>query len=203
MLKTENSAMVFNVNVQQLEDLPILQVNGGGTSSATNGLRDPYALVKTIPGTTYAASLGMSANGNNGMNILIEGMTGNMPNPAGIVTMQTQPSSEAVQEVAVLTSNYSAEYGNISGGVMNVTMRSGTNRYHGSAYAYGVNEALNAAQPFSGLKNTQRRYDSGQDSPRLQRDQQDLLFLQLRRVFGERHDQQHLRHGAAAGLPHG
>jgi Carboxypeptidase regulatory-like domain/TonB dependent receptor-like, beta-barrel len=161
MLKTENSAIVQNVNVEQLESLPILPVNGGGTSAATNGLRDPYALVKTVPGTRYVPSLGMSSNGNNGMNILIDGMTGNMPNPAGIVTMQTQPSAEAVQEVAVLTSNYSAEYGNISGAVMNVTMRSGTNHFHGTAYAYGVNEALNAAQPFSGLKNRQRRYDFG------------------------------------------
>ncbi len=161
MLKTENSATVYNINVEQLESLPILSVNGGGTSAATNGLRDPYALLKTMPGTTYVASTSMTANGNSGMNVLIEGMTGNMPNPAGTTTMQTQPSAEAVQEVAVLTSNYSAEYGVISGAVMNVTMRSGTNRYHGTLYAYGVNEALNAAQPFSGLKNKQRRYDFG------------------------------------------
>jgi Carboxypeptidase regulatory-like domain/TonB dependent receptor-like, beta-barrel len=161
ILKTENSATSYNVNFTQLENLPILAVNGGGTGAATNGLRDPYAAVKTVPGTRYVPSLGMSSNGNNGMNILIEGMTGNMQNPAGIVTMQTQPSAEAVQEVAVLTSNYSAEFGNISGAVLNVTMRSGTNRYHGTAYANGVNEVLNAAQPFSGLKNKQRRYDYG------------------------------------------
>ncbi len=161
MLKTENSATVYNVNFQQIESLPILAVNGGGTNAATNGLRDPYALIKTVPGTRYVPSTSMTSNGNSGMNILIEGMTGNMPNPAGTVTMQTQPSAEAVQEVAVLTSNYSAEFGNISGAVLNVTMRSGTNRYHGTAYAYGVNEALNAAQPFSGLKNKQRRYDFG------------------------------------------
>ncbi len=161
MLKTENSATVYNVNFQQIEDLPILPVNGGGTSAATNGIRDPYALIKTVPGTRYVASTSMSSNGNTGMNVLIEGMTGNMVNPAGTTTMQTQPSAEAVQEVAVLTSNYSAEFGNISGAVLNVTMRSGTNRYHGTAYAYGVNEALNAAQPYSGLKNKQRRYDYG------------------------------------------
>ncbi|HEY7333577.1 MAG TPA: TonB-dependent receptor [Bryobacteraceae bacterium] len=161
MLKTENSSTVYNVNFEQLENLPILPVNGGGTGAATNGLRDPYALVKTVPGTRYVASTSMTSNGNSGMNILIEGMTGNMPNPAGTVTMQTQPSAEAVQEVAVLTSNYSAEYGNISGAVLNVTMRSGGNHYHGTAYAYGVNEALNAAQPYSGLKNKQRRYDFG------------------------------------------
>jgi hypothetical protein len=161
MLKTENSATVANVTVDQLESLPILSVNGGGTSAATAGLRDPYALLMLTPGTRYVASTSMSANGNSGMNILIEGMTGNMVNPSGTVTDQTQPSAEAVQEVAVLTSNYSPEYGNISGAVMNVTMRSGTNQYHGTAYAYGVNEALNAAQPFSGLKNKTRRYDFG------------------------------------------
>jgi hypothetical protein len=161
MLKTENSATVYNVNFKQLEELPILPVNGGGTSAATNGIRDPYALVKTMPGTRYIASTSVTSNGNSGMNVLIEGMTGNMVNPAGTTTMQTQPSAEAVQEVAVLTSNYSAEFGNISGPVLNVTMRSGTNQYHGTAYAYAVNEALNAAQPYSGLKNKQRRYDYG------------------------------------------
>jgi hypothetical protein len=161
MLKTENSATVYNVNFKQLEEIPILPVNGGGGSAATNGLRDPYALVKTVPGTRYVASTTMTSNGNTGMNVLIEGMTGNMVNPAGTTTMQTQPSAEAVQEVAVLTSNYSPEFGNISGAVLNVTMRSGTNQYHGTSYAYGVNEALNAAQPYSGLKNKQRRYDFG------------------------------------------
>ena len=128
MLKTENSATVANITVQSLENLPIMSVNGGGTSAATAGLRDPYALLMTTPGTNYVASTSMSANGNSGMNILIEGMTGNMVNPAGTVTDQTQPSAEAVQEVAVLTSNYSPEYGNISGAIMNVTMRSGTNQ---------------------------------------------------------------------------
>ena len=161
MLKTENSATVANVTVQSLQNLPIMVVNGGGTSQATAGLRDPYALLMTTPGTSYVASTSLSANGNSGMNILIEGMTGNMVNPSGTITDQTQPSAEAVQEVAVLTSNYSPEYGNITGAIMNVTMRSGTNQYHGSAYAYGVNEALNAAQPFSGLKNKTRRYDFG------------------------------------------
>jgi hypothetical protein len=161
MLQTENSAYVHNVDLNKIEELPILAVNGGGTSAATNGLRDPFALLMTTPGTRYVASTTMTANGNTGMNILIEGLTGNMQNPAGTVTMQIQPSAEAVQEVAVLTSNYSPEFGNISGGVMNVTMRSGTNQFHGTAYANGVNEALNAAQPFTGLKNRQRRYDFG------------------------------------------
>jgi hypothetical protein len=127
MLKTENGAIVSNVSVNQIQSLPILQVNGGGTSAATNGLRDPYAVLMTTPGTSYTASISMSSNGNSGVNILIEGMTGNDPNGSGTVTMRAQPGVEAVQEVAVLSSNYAAEFGNVSGAVLNVTMRSGTN----------------------------------------------------------------------------
>ena len=41
---------------------------------------------------------------------------------------QTQPSVDAIQEIAIQTSNYAAEYGQVGGGVFNVTMRSGTQR---------------------------------------------------------------------------
>ena len=60
-----------------------------------------------------------------------------------------QPSTDAIQEVAIQTSNYAAEFGQAGGGVFNLTMRSGTNQYHGSAYEYWSNEALNAGQPFT------------------------------------------------------
>jgi hypothetical protein len=54
-----------------------------------------------------------------------------------------------------------AEFGTVGGGLFNLTMKSGTNAYHGSAYNYGVNDIMNAAQPYSGLKTTQRRNDYG------------------------------------------
>ncbi len=161
MLKTENSALVSNVSVEQIKSLPILPVGGGGTSAATNGLRDPYSVLMTTPGTRYVSSTSMSANGVNGVNILIEGMTGNSVNPSGTTTMRAQPSVEAVQEVAVLSSSYAAEFGNVGGVLLNVTMRSGTNRYHGTMFANAVNEALNAAQPYTGLRSKQRRYNFG------------------------------------------
>jgi hypothetical protein len=62
---------------------------------------------------------------------------------------QTQPSLDAVQRFAVQTSNFAAEYGQAGGGVFNVTMRSGTNQLHGSAYDYFVNEALSAGTPWN------------------------------------------------------
>ena len=56
---------------------------------------------------------------------------------------------DAIQEVAIQTSNFAAEYGQAGGGYFNYTMKSGTNQLHGSAYDYFVNEALNAGAPFT------------------------------------------------------
>src|SRR5437867_1227029 len=85
-----------------------------------------------------------------------------------------QASVGAIQEVAVQTSNYAAEFGQAGGGYFNYTMRSGTNQFHGGVYDYFVNEALNAGTPFTDrintgdigragehIRNTQRKNDYG------------------------------------------
>jgi outer membrane receptor protein involved in Fe transport len=51
---------------------------------------------------------------------------------------------DAIQEFSVLTSNYSAEYGKTSGGVVNAISRSGTNQFHGTVYEFLRNSALDA-----------------------------------------------------------
>jgi hypothetical protein len=55
---------------------------------------------------------------------------------------------DAIQEFSVITSNYSAEYGKTSGGVVNAIMRSGTNQIHGSAYEFLRNSKLDARNYF-------------------------------------------------------
>src|SRR5258708_1087860 len=55
---------------------------------------------------------------------------------------------DAIQEFSVLTSNYSAEYGKTSGGVVNAITRSGTNGFHGSVYEFLRNSALDARNYF-------------------------------------------------------
>jgi hypothetical protein len=55
---------------------------------------------------------------------------------------------DAIQEFSVLTSNYSAEYGKTSGGVVNAITRSGTNAFHGSVYEFLRNSALDARNFF-------------------------------------------------------
>ena len=55
---------------------------------------------------------------------------------------------DAIQEFSVLTSNYSAEYGKTSGGVVNAITRSGTNQFHGSGYEFVRNSALDTRNYF-------------------------------------------------------
>src|ERR1700675_4591795 len=57
---------------------------------------------------------------------------------------------DAVAEFSVLTTNYSAEYGRTSGGVVSAIGRSGTNQFHGSAFEFLRNSALDARNFFDG-----------------------------------------------------
>jgi len=59
---------------------------------------------------------------------------------------------DAIQEFSIFTTNYSAEYGRSSGGVINAVTRSGTNGFHGSAYEFIRNSALDARNFFDGPK---------------------------------------------------
>jgi len=70
---------------------------------------------------------------------------------------------DAIQEFSVLTSNYSAEYGKTSGGVVNAITKSGTNQFHGSVYEFLRNSALDAANYFDvgGTKPPFRRNQFG------------------------------------------
>jgi hypothetical protein len=90
-------------------------------------------------------------------------MNGNLPNYAnylqdgGVVQLPVSNNVdntlfEAISEVQITTSSFSAEYG-IGGAVFNQITKSGTNSFHGSAYEYWQNTVLNAA-PFFAIPNT-------------------------------------------------
>ncbi|HEX4030707.1 MAG TPA: carboxypeptidase regulatory-like domain-containing protein [Terracidiphilus sp.] len=61
------------------------------------------------------------------------------------------PSPEAVQEFKVVSSGLSAEYGRLSGGVVTIITRSGSNQFHGSAYEFVKNQLFDANDYFSNL----------------------------------------------------
>ena len=56
---------------------------------------------------------------------------------------------DAIQEFAVVTGNYSAEYGRTSGGIVNAVSKSGTNTFHGDVYEFFRNQVLDANDFFS------------------------------------------------------
>jgi protocatechuate 3,4-dioxygenase beta subunit len=78
-------------------------------------------------------------------------------------TLMVYPSLDAIQEVKVLTSNYGAQYGRTASGTVQVTTKSGGNQWHGNAYEFFRNEAMNARNYFDQTKEAPlyRRNDFG------------------------------------------
>src|SRR5437773_11452628 len=104
----------------------------------------------------------MIVNGapNNTAAYRVEGLD-NTNHTVAFALQENQPSPDAIQEMAVQTSNYAAEFGQVGGGLFNITMRSGTNQYHGSGYDYLANEDFNASIPFTNVLPRTRRNDYG------------------------------------------
>lgn len=167
LLKTESSEVAQNVTLSQLNNLPILAVG-----ASNSGFRDPFASVRLVPGIRYSNSAATGGNAVTSMVIngtpantyqtRLDGMTMNptAPRTAG-ATMQTQPSVDALEEVAIQTSNFAAEFGAAGGAMINMVTKSGNNTYHGGAYDYGNNEGLSAHAPYTGLRAKVRQTDYG------------------------------------------
>lgn len=74
---------------------------------------------------------------------------------------QPFPFPDALQEFSVLTSNYSAKYGNDAGGVVNIVTKSGTNQYHGDAFEFVRNAVFNARNYFAANRDQLKRNQFG------------------------------------------
>jgi hypothetical protein len=95
-------------------------------------------------------SLSSNVNGQSRLanNVQLEGTDNN--HKTGLLTVLI-PSAEALETVAVTTSNYDAEFGRAGGAVTNVTLKSGTNDLSGTIFSFGNTEATVARNPFSSL----------------------------------------------------
>ena len=148
LLKTETADVSHNVTSEMMNTLPMLGV--GSAASGSSGIRNPNNVLEVLPGTYYAPNSQVKINGapSNSQAYHVEGMDiTNQGFP--YAAAQVQQSVDSIQEIAVQTSNFAPEFGGAGGGFFNVTMRSGSNQYHGSVYDYLVNEALNAGTPFT------------------------------------------------------
>src|SRR5437899_10737187 len=84
-----------------------------------------------------------------GNNYLLDGVVNNEMQNAYI---NITPPLEAIQEFKVQTNNPTAEFGVFGGAAVNLSIRSGTNEIHGSAFNYLRNDAINSQNYFGATK---------------------------------------------------
>jgi outer membrane receptor protein involved in Fe transport len=141
LLQTESSGQSMTFNTKQVKDAPI--VGGIWYNELTNELPGVNG-----GGGQAASGQGIGVNGTEGYSgtFLIEGSIATEPRDSN--ASDNYPPIDAISEVNVQTSNFGAQYGS---GVanFNVMLKSGTNRFHGSAFEFSQNSALNARYYFN------------------------------------------------------
>jgi hypothetical protein len=156
LLETDTSDRGETVQTREAVNLPLNGRAYADLSTLVPGVRK--SLLETLSAPPRDASY--NVNGQNSMtnNFQLDGIDNNAYQTAnqGFSNEAVIPSPDAVQEFKVQTDNYSAEYGRAGGAIINATIRSGTNQFHGVVYDYLRNTALNAYGPFigSGVKPT-------------------------------------------------
>ena len=109
--------------------------------------RRPYQYIELSPGVNSPNGQNPNIAGSrvNSTLILLDGLsTETTNNGQGEMSVNTEPSVEAIGEYKLLLSNTSAEYGRTSGGLITYATKSGTNEFHGSVWNYHNNSVLNA-----------------------------------------------------------
>jgi Carboxypeptidase regulatory-like domain len=150
LLETETSHLGTVLESKTVGELPQVGFGITGNDWANFNILLPGASSSpTMPSSegsgSYNAGDAISLNGNlpNYANYLQDGGVVQLP----VSNNVDNTLFEAVQEVQINTSSFSAEYG-IGGAVFNQITKSGTNRFHGSAYEYFQNNFLNASPYF-------------------------------------------------------
>lgn len=145
LVNSETSSIGQVIGEEQVRGLPL------------NG-RNFIQLGLLVPGTTEGppaagtvrsrqGGVAISANGQrlDQNNWMLDGIDNNA---AFFGLAVIVPSPEAIEQFKVETSNYSAEFGRAAGAVVNLQIKSGTNRFHGTAYEYLRDESLDATRAF-------------------------------------------------------
>jgi len=147
LVETDNSQHGQVIATAAIVELPL---NGRHYADlallATNVHVSPIAISFSPSGTPREGAFNVNGMRSTYNNFLLDGVDNNSYGTSNqnYSSQVVQPSPDAVAEFAVITSNFSAEYGRVGGGIVNAAMRSGTNQLHGTVYEFLRNTDLNA-----------------------------------------------------------
>ncbi|HWB99329.1 MAG TPA: carboxypeptidase-like regulatory domain-containing protein, partial [Bryobacteraceae bacterium] len=147
-LQAETSDLGQIVENRQILELPLNGRNTIGLAALSAGVR-PQGTFGSNPATgNYTGWGNFSANGGlaNANEVLVDGLPVTTSAIGGVAMM---PAVDATQEFKVQTNNFSAEFDRTAGGVLNLSLKSGSNALHGSAYEFLRNDKFDAADFFT------------------------------------------------------
>ncbi|MBC7928139.1 MAG: TonB-dependent receptor [Bryobacteraceae bacterium] len=151
-LETDTSSRGTVVTTQNIVNLPL-----NGRSYADLALLAPGVRKSNLANSTSPRDASFNVNGmrSSQNNFVLDGVDNNAYGTSnqGFSNQVVQPAPDAVQEFRLETNNFSAEYGRAGGAIINATIRSGTNEFHGSAWEFLRNTSLNATGFFKPVNN--------------------------------------------------
>jgi hypothetical protein len=144
LVDTSSKEIGGHISAQEFVDTPSFNRNFAGYLGMLPGV------VATISATTFGAdSISVAGQNVRNVNYTMDGSNNNDTFNGGNGGAQARVPVEAVQEFQLLTSQFDAEYGLASGGIVNSVSKQGTNQYHGSAFLFYQDEKLAALDYFA------------------------------------------------------
>jgi hypothetical protein len=149
MLETGDAATGQVVDREFVDSMPLLSRSATDLALLAPGVTQPQN--STYGNSQSSANNFISDGSRSGASdILIDGITTQQQNTGGqTITIAYTPSVDAVEEFKVQQTNFSAEYGRTGATITNLITRSGTNKFHGSAYDYLRNKIFDANNFFA------------------------------------------------------
>lgn len=156
-LQLSSSTISGTVDGKTIVELPLNGRSWTDLATLQPGVSTIHDVVSTSSTDRLGRGLGSQLSISGGRpqqnNYVLDGISVNdYSNQAPGSILGGNLGADAVGEFTVLTSNYGAEYGRTSGGVISAATRSGANQVHGSAYEFLRNSALDARNYFDGTK---------------------------------------------------
>jgi hypothetical protein len=147
LLQTESSDRSGLLDARQMQELSLKGRDYLGMLKLLPGFLDIASATREAPGGSTLIGLYINGNRQGTINLTLDGIS--TMDTGGGTGPYLEASIDAVAQVSVLLSNYRAEYGRSAGGTINTITKSGARNFHGGAYYYFRNEALNANDFFA------------------------------------------------------